>query len=114
MLRDLSARISYGVIVSCCDMVGEKVTFIDENGLINNDYDIDEVKPYLFPLSSMTEEQQEEFDKVIEVNLKVLNNDIDRLEAIAFEIDFYHRNHFDWRGLIPKGLAKDATGLGIY
>ena len=114
LLRDLSSRISHGVIVSCCDIVGEKVTSIDENGLVNNDYDIDEVKPFLFPLSSMTEEQQKEFDKVIEINLKVLSGDIDRLEATAFEIDFYHRNHLDWRGLIPKGLAIDATGRNIY
>lgn len=32
----------------------------------------------------------------------------------AFEIDFYHKHHIDYRGLIPMGLAIDATGLNIY
>lgn len=29
-------------------------------------------------------------------------------------IDFFHKNHIDYLGLIPKGLANDATGLNIY
>jgi hypothetical protein len=29
-------------------------------------------------------------------------------------IDWLNKNHFDWRGLIPMGLAIDATGLNIY
>ena len=34
---------------------------------------------------------------------------------INFEIleDFFHKNHFDYRGLIEKGLAIDATNLNI-
>ena len=127
LLRDLSARISYGVIVNCCDMVGEKVTSIDENGLINNDYDIDEVKPYLFPLSSMSEEQKRELD---ERYLNTINNnriyiryhsqgywDNDteaEFNDYLWLIEWFLLNHFDYRGLIPKGLALDATGLGIY
>jgi hypothetical protein len=35
----------------------------------------------------------------------------DDIEAI---IDWFHKNHIDYRGLIPKGLANDATGLNIY
>ena len=33
---------------------------------------------------------------------------------ISGSIDFYNKYHFDWRGLIPMGLAIDATGLNIY
>ena len=65
----------------------------------------DEVKPYLFPLSSMTEEQKKEEYEIYKYYL------------IGYEsklIDFYHKNHLDYRGLIPMGLALDATGLDIY
>lgn len=61
-----------------------------------------EVKPYLFPLSSMTEEQ------------------IAQLEFWAFMkeyhkiTDFYYENHIDFRGFIEKSLALDATNLNIY
>jgi hypothetical protein len=33
---------------------------------------------------------------------------------LEYSLDWFLENHFDWRGLIPLGLAKDATGLGIY
>ena len=60
--------------------------------------------PYLFPLSSMTKEQQ--------INLtKFVANGING-ENILY--DWYNKNHFDYRGLIEKGLAIDATGLNIY
>ena len=62
------------------------------------------IKPYLFPLSSMTEEQQ--------INLtKFVANGIHG-ENILY--DWYNKNHFDYRGLIEKGLAIDATNLNIY
>lgn len=73
-----------------------------------------EIKPYLFPLSSMTEEQEKEFDQLIELELKAINDEIDHVQATAFEVDFYNKHHFDWRGLIPMGLAIDATNLNIY
>lgn len=84
------------------------------------------VKPYLFPLSSMTEDLKYEF------YLKFIANDCDfdyfkfyldngnchklltSLDDIEAIIDWFHKNHFDYRGLIPMGLANDATGLNIY
>lgn len=71
-------------------------------------------KPYLFPLSSMSEEQKKEFDQLLELELKAINNEIDPTQATAFEVDFYNKHHLDWRGLIPMGLAIDATNLNIY
>lgn len=110
LLRDLCARLLYGVILNCCDSIGEKLIAIDEKGLINYDYDIDEVKPYLFPLSSMTIEQKEEERSIKEESYYSFdtNGHIYTLQ------DFYNKNHFDYRGLIPMGLAIDATGLNIY
>lgn len=66
-------------------------------------------KPYLFPLSSMTEEQEKEYHELIGgmFGTSVLIN----FKALE---DFFNRNHFDYRGLIPLGLAIDATGLNIY
>ena len=76
------------------------------------DYDI---KPYLFPLSSMTEEQKNKLqNKLIELELKAINDEIDHTKVAEYEIDFYNQNHIDFRGFIEKGLALDATGLNIY
>lgn len=74
----------------------------------------DNIKPYLFPLSSMTEEQKKVFDQCIELELKAISGEIDHTQSTAFEVDFYNKHHYDWRGLIPLGLANDATGLNIY
>lgn len=66
-------------------------------------------KPYLFPLSSMTEEQKKEFDLLLEIELNAISDEIDPKQATAFEVDFYNKHHLDWRDLIPIGLAIDAT-----
>lgn len=139
LLRDLCSRLPYGVILNCCDSIGEKLTAINENGLINYDYDIDEVKPYLFPLKSMSKEQKK--DLLIHVlgkkdckHFQVLSDgSIDstyakqqKLEYFNFcwvnfdsettsaYIDWCNKNHIDYRNLISKNLALDATGLNIY
>ena len=89
---------------------------------------IDNVKPYLFPLSSMTEDQKYEFylrfivkdcDCGFDYFKFCLDNGkwhklLTSLLAVEEIIDWFHKNHLDYRGLIPKGLALDATGLNIY
>ena len=62
------------------------------------------VKPYLFPLSSMTPEQRTIYN--------FLSNSGHR--SFTGLIDFFNKNHLDYRGLIPKGLAIDCTNLNIY
>lgn len=119
LLKDLSARLPYGVILNCCDSIGEKLTAINENGLINYDYDIEEVKPYLFPLSSMTEEQYNEFFSYYHnIEMAVVKASGDYLKAVYLgenaKHDWLNKNHFDYHYLIPMGLANDATGLNIY
>lgn len=75
-------------------------------------YDDYEIKPYLFPLSSMTEEQKEEYcslqQKVIYNNKGLVNSDV--MEYV----NWCYKNHIDINNLIPMGLAIDATGLNIY
>ena len=67
-----------------------------------------EYKPYLFPLSSMTEEQKQEYQHITERWM------YDSSYSISDSIDWLNVHHFDCRGLIEKGLAIDATGLNIY
>jgi hypothetical protein len=74
-----------------------------KNGFIMEVY-LSEVKPYLFPLSSMTPEQRTSYN--------FLSNSGHRSSTGL--IDFFNKNHLDYKGLIPKGLAKNATGLNIY
>lgn len=81
---------------------------------------IEEVKPYLFPMSSMTEEQREEYESLC---IKETSECTD-LYSIIFtkdyyydtieSIDFLYKNHIDIRGLIPKGLGIDSSNLNIY
>ena len=66
-----------------------------------------EFKPYLFPLSSMTDEQEEEYNNLNCWELGCFPHTEDAL-------DYLIANQFDYRGLIEMGLALDATGLDVY
>lgn len=67
------------------------------------------IKPYLFPLSSMTDEQKEEHKDLLDNQYS-----FDADGNIFTLQDFYCKYHLDFRGLIDKGDAIDATGLNIY
>ena len=85
---------------------------------------IDAFKPYLFPISSITEEQREEFLNIQTEERQILLNALieyksgkyDKIPIIAQykQIDWLNKNHFDYRGLIKKGLAIDCTNLNVY
>ena len=135
LLKDLCARLPYGVKVLVdnkhwIDFDGRtpsKLTFDNSYRLLYVGTDLGYVKPYLFPLSSMTEEQKKEFLSV--AGYEVREEDCGRhtetyyYDMVGHENNFYPnsdaidwciKNNFDYRGLIPKGLAIDATGLNIY
>ena len=129
LLKDLCGRLPYGVkgrVTShdCNNRECEFVATIDgklyDRFAVTQESWFDNViiKPYLFPLSSMTEEQKEELD-----NMFKQEDDIcEKIKTDNFEFNFYRKSifdflnkyHFDWRGFIPKDLAIDATGLNIY
>lgn len=143
LLKDLCGRFPYGVKLfskyvdglNTKEVVG-RISQIDDSmdlGIINETNDeysftyvaIHEAKPYLFPLSSMTEEQKIEcfkgtpleIDKYGDVAVKddfYGNSQYTDLEIYLEVIDWLNKNHFDYRGLIPKDLAIDATGLNVY
>ena len=116
LLKDLCARLPYGVKVQCEDYLftfdkdhmGIGMLYQDFNGnplespkiILSGCYYGEDIKPYLFPLSSMTEKQKIELTCIIDSDYA--------------QIDWYNKNHFDYRGLIPLGLAIDATGLNVY
>ena len=113
LLRDLSARLPYEVkvqfryiITSPAILKGIDRDFIECDIAV---CEIEDVKPYLFPISSMTEKQREE-----EQHLKEELYSFDANGNIFTLQDFYNKNHIDFRGLIPMELAINATGLNIY
>lgn len=130
LLTDLCARLPYDVKV----LYDNKIFNIDYISSIYKEIkldtydkytlDISDVKPYLFPLSSMTKEQLSEVQEIlgkneIEIKNEFLNiidsdrNTITYLEILAV-LEWFNKNHFDYRGLIEKGLAINATNLSIY
>lgn len=128
LLKDLCARLPYGVKVEAvpyadpqilCSIDPIRKEFrldfgeyknIFATNWVGEEYSV--VKPYLRPMSSMTEEEKEEFDKV----LKSCNNKVfacpDKERRYNFfdaeQEDFMNAHHFDFRGLIPMGLALEA------
>ncbi len=126
LLKDLCARLPYGVKVKVkyYDDIWKLLT-IYTNGTTYTTRDVgdpietyfEDCKPYLFPLSSMTEEQKEEYRKVCELDTEILSKhpmDGTPFPALYNSQDWLNAHHFDYRGLIPMGLAEDATNKNIY
>ena len=130
LFQDLCARLPYGVKISVPSWDGEKQECIDKVDVLysvnrdeyikstNEDYDfnIEDIKPYLFPIPN--EDEDEEYnkflDELVEIELKVISGELEPTYSFEYEMNYYHKNHIDYRGLIPMGLAIDATGLNIY
>jgi len=123
LLKDLCSRLPYGVKIA----VNDRVETLEGINIIDNvaEYgsclssDIEEVKPYLFPLSSMTEEQKREYNSwkhEVFVYHYEYGDVVEKIELFDSPESFEYliANHFDYKGLIPMGLANDATGLNIY
>ena len=101
LLKDLSARLPYGVKVDVSRVEEWRQLTLTPFILANYYNDIEKVKPYLRPMSSMTEEEKEELIK----NFWGSDGIRDTIE----EVDWYLSKHFDIRGLIEKGLAIEVT-----
>ena len=108
LLTDICARIPYGVM---CDVdyydeplvlegIPNTDTFLFCNGVIER-Y-ASQVRPHLRPMSRMTEEEREEERKLWNI-VTTTRNDLHYLYT-----DFLLSHHFDYRGLIEKGLALEA------
>ena len=126
-LKDLCSRIPYGTKV-CVPKLSDRVyelvgvresepgKYVAELRLSPKSMvaiPIDMVKPYLFPLSSMTEEQEREY-------LNTCNGYINTCNGYCTyywteeTFDWLNKNRFDYRGFIEKGSAIDCTNLKVY
>ena len=122
LLKDLSARLFYGVKVNVI-YSNENASSFRQRVCVKGDNELNtdiiglyqrneiDIKPYLFPLSSMTGEQKKEmrsFDPFKTDEVKTFGDWAVRL------VEFYNKHHLDYHGLVEKGLAIDATELNIY
>lgn len=112
LLKDLCARLPYGLVVYTKKGDGHlcsinQTLFSVEYGVnINpvkrdyfNDIDYFEIKPYLRPMSSMTDEEKKKVFSCISNGWEI---------TACKEIDWLNAHHFDYRGLIPMGLALES------
>jgi hypothetical protein len=111
LLQDLCGRLPYGVCVHIRYKEGEpcygKLTPRDIQWVI--DSNIEDIKPYLRPMSSMTAEEKIEYRNIapgIEWNYGIQF-------PTTNKIDWLNAHHFDYRGLIEKGIALEAPE-GMY
>jgi len=137
LLKDLCSRLPYHIkvydkngnfntsYVNLLHINGNVSEAFVGNGMQCRTAPIDEIKPYLFPLSSMTEEQWNNAPRANLTNFtfESLKCGCFTLASYTCENDLYDlvefinwliENHFDIYGLIPLGLALDATNLNIY
>ena len=116
LLKDLSARLPYNPMVHIHDL---NTTDYD-NYLYADDLDSMmsysiRLKPYLRPMSSMTEEEEKEYRKTMD-KLYSNSDDFSKYTEYSWTIDtfdFLNVHHFDYRDLISKGLAFEAP-KGMY
>lgn len=138
LLKDLSARLPYGVICQVqvndipqplalveIDMLGCGTFMTSIVAAVKHIKNIGEVKPYLRPMSSMTEEELKYLkedcgfiydkgdDDIYNYNAADRDYNIVLQEDIVDISDFCYSHHLDFRGLIPKGLALEAKE-GMY
>lgn len=129
LLKDICSRLPYGVKV-------QSYSYEDDIETVETLYNIDSdgymstlecdtlkniTKPYLFPLSSMTDEQKNSFpfsysflEALIDDGVYFDEDECITLNDMIDVIQWCYKNHFDIYGLIPLRLAIDATGKNIY
>ncbi len=106
LLKDLCSRLPYEVCVHIRYKEGEpcygKLTPRDIQWFIDSNIEV--IKPYLRPMSSMTEEEKIQYQVICESWMNGLRH---------YDVDWLNAHHFDYRGLIEKGLALEAPE-GMY
>ena len=125
LLKDLCARLPYQPMCEFTDTEDDFCTATAALGYSLRDFIAGKVliKPILRPMSSMTEEEKENLKQehikdeklYVECITKAKNGDNSMRGKVVlhFAADWCNKNHFDYRGLIPKGLALEAKE-GMY
>ena len=116
LLQDICARLPYGVKATTTsngwrdvyvvlgyndDRIYMDCPVYDEG---DDEWLIESVKPYLRSMESMTKEEKEEYNIIVDALFDT---------GISYLNDWLNSHHFDYRGLIPKGLAIEAPE-GMY
>ena len=113
LLKDLCARLPYGVKIQIPELfrpsvqITETLVSIDNGHINDSGMKIEFVKPYLRIMSSMIEEERKEFNS----SCVIIYDEI-KGKTILYTIetiDWLNSHYFDYRGLIPKGLAIEVT-----
>lgn len=121
LLQDLLPRLSYGVkctTKSLWDGIYPIEGYKDGRFFLDcpvydegdDEWMVESIVPYLRPLSSMTEEEQKEYHKTFRI--EAYGNGYVYVESVH-SFDWLNAHHFDYRGLIGKGLALEAP-KGMY
>lgn len=115
LLRDLSARVPFGVMCEVPDFSNHPIkldaTYINGDVIFGiRKIKVEKVKPYLFPLTSMTKDQIEEYHMYCHI---IFDQKIIYLDSIK-SINWLIEHHFDYNNLISRNLAIDATSRNIY
>lgn len=125
LLKDLCARLPYGVI---CERLGKHYPLVEVDikrelvYLLRDDcyvpYSIlrgDIIKPYLRSMDSMTPEEQQDWIKYskADYDCEFKPEPTLSLGDCHLSVDWLNANHFDYRGLILRGLALEALD-GMY
>ena len=113
LMKDLCSRLPYGIKVEIISYGQEalkpwfgELSCKDLDCFIH-DIAYESIKPYLRPMSSMTEEERKEYNEYLfyGASIGLMSN-----TETAYElIDWLNKNMFDYRGLIPLGLAIEVT-----
>ena len=86
-------------------------------------YEIEDFKPYLFPIASISSEQLKEISEILGKDVEIFDNYLNIVEHTRntlsyLELDalfeWFNKNHFDYRNLIERNLAIDCTNINIY
>ena len=134
LLKDISARLPYGLKVCCINLSDEMPKVWDLIGmpalhladiLVEGSHrfagvNIEKsIRPYLRPMSSMTEEERKKYYETMdEYTHRLYPNSCDWSEHTEYSwtiatFDWLNKKMFDYRGLIPMGLAISAPE-GMY
>lgn len=126
LLKDLCTRLPYGVKVCARFNTGNRYTVEITAISLDRDYvqirqndlhsytgsSIEDIRPYLRQMSSMTEEEVDEWEKASNMQFDMEDGFLDVYDA-HLSVDWLNARGFDYRGLIPKGLALEAP-KGMY
>ena len=128
LLQDLCARLTYGVMVQCITESARRANASPLTETLNTvlyryvEEDNIELKPYLRPMSNMTEEERADMGEAIKKDCispygEIKSSGVDNLLLCTVKgssnlIDWLNKHYFDYHGLIDKGLALEApTGM---